>query len=130
MGIGGATCFAGDAIFQLLPVMAPLISLDLGDGPMNQAVAPHRRSAVFIELTSSRRNQRNSLITTTPTRTHSELHGIGWPEAARAPRQWPRRSSFIVASGNRLRIDIFLGFCRFPGHSNHMGWPSTNYESN
>jgi hypothetical protein len=55
-GIGGATRFAGDAIFQLLPLMAPFIGLDLGDGPMNHAVALHQRIAVFIELTRSRRN--------------------------------------------------------------------------
>jgi hypothetical protein len=57
----------------------------------------------------------------------SELHGIVEPEAARAQR--PRGTAIIVPSGNRLRIDIFLAFCGFLGHSSDMGWPSTNYES-
>jgi len=116
-GIGGSRR-DGDAVFQLLLSMAPysFISLDLSDGPMTLGVPLHHRSAALFELNGSRRNYRNSFITTTPARMHSELHGIVGPEAARAPLQWPRSSAIIVPSGNRLRIDIIFAFCGFLGH--------------
>jgi hypothetical protein len=127
-GIGSASRRDGDAVFRLLLSMAPhsVISLDLSDGPMND-VPLHRGTAALFELNGSRRNYRNSFITTTPTRMHSELHGIVRPEAARA--QWPRSTAIIVPSSSPLRIDNFFACCGFRGHSNDMGWPSTNYES-
>jgi hypothetical protein len=66
-GIGGSRR-DGDAVFQLLLSMAPysFISLDLSDGPMNLGVPLHHRSAALFELNGSRRNYRNSFITTTP----------------------------------------------------------------
>jgi hypothetical protein len=130
-GIGSAGRRDGHAVFRILLSMAPhsVISLDLSDGPMND-VPLHRRTAAFFELNGTRRNYRNSFISTTPTRMHSQLHGIVGPEAARAPVQWRRSTAIVVPSGNRLRIDIFFALCGFFGHSNDMGWPSTNYESN
>jgi hypothetical protein len=67
-GVEGASRRDGDAVFQLLLSMAPysFISLDLSDGPMNLGVPLHHRSAALFELNGSRRNYRNSFITTTP----------------------------------------------------------------
>jgi hypothetical protein len=129
-GIEGASRRDGDAVFQLPLSMAPhfLNSLDLSDGPMNLGVPMRHRSAALFELSGSRRNYRNLFIATTPTRMHSELHGIVEPEAARAQR--PGSTAIIVPSVNRLRIDIFVASCGFLGHLSDMGWPSTNYESN
>lgn len=129
-GIGSASRRDGNAVFRLLLSMAPrsFISLDPSEGQMNFGVPLHRRTAALFELNGSRPNNPNSLITTT--RMRSELHGIVQSEAARAPVQWPRSTAIIVPSSNRLRIDIFFAFCGFLGHSNDMGWPSTNYKSN
>jgi hypothetical protein len=71
--------------------------------------------AVLIELNGSRRNWRNSFMTTTPTR-YFELDGIVELKAARDPLQWPRSTALVVPSGNR--------------HLYHMGWTGTNYELN
>ena len=85
-GIGGSRC-DGDAVFQLLLSMAPysFISLDLSDGPMNLGVPLHHRSAALFELNGSRRNYRNSFITTTPTRMHSDSTA-SWDRRLLAPR--------------------------------------------
>jgi hypothetical protein len=70
-----------------------------------------------------------SLRTIAPDRTYFELDGIV-SKATRTALQRPGSTAFIVPSGNRLRIDIFVAVCGFSGHSYYMGWISTDYEPN